>query len=248
MELPAAKRVDFSTGITVGNSIRIIYFPNVTFFKNSYRTHYSGLVSDSEFVEYIYLPNLVQSEGPDGGYGNGLFINLPNCKIIRAPKLTTHTKSDSRQCAIGKLNNLVELDFSSYDGSFWDGSQTYPSFTECYKLLKFMVKVRRQNTLSVKYWYPSLAFNVYDDLVTDSFCNNNYEQFLYNFRTYIIDRLYDYTGSTKRYVYLHATTKSVVFGEDESGYANTYYMPGEQIDYVTSLNQKLTDINWGVGV
>ena len=75
----------------------------------------------------------------------------------------------------------------------------------------------------------------------------NIQQFLYNFRTYLIDRLFNYTGGSTHTLTLHSNAYNTVLGLDTEGYANTFHMPDEpSIDYVTSLNQKLTDINWGL--
>ena len=105
----------------------------------------------------------------------------------------------------------------------------------------------------------SLGFMQYDepsnaisklkiDLIEDpSICVNNLEQFLYNFRTYIINRLHDYKGGSKHTITLRKVVYNAVLGLDTEGYANTFHMPDEpNVDYVTSLNQKLTDINWGL--
>ena len=104
-------------------------------------------------------------------------------------------------------------------------------------------------SFGLRYWNPHNALNsALDTLIEDAdLFTNNLQQFLYNFRTYIINRLYNYKGGTKHIITLHTNVYNIVLGLDESGYANTFHMPDEpSIDYVTSLNQKLTDINWGL--
>ena len=101
-------------------------------------------------------------------------------------------------------------------------------------------------TIRLNSWYPTNALKAdSSDLVEDtSICSNNLEQFLYNFREYIIKRLA--TKSSKTYIYLHATTKSYILGEDESHYAQTWIVPGESDTYINTLNDELTTRNWGL--
>ena len=95
-------------------------------------------------------------------------------------------------------------------------------------------------------WYPINAIKTSSsDLVEDtSICSNNIEQFLYNFREYIVKRLA--VKSSKTYIYLHATTKSYILGEDDSHYAQTWIVPGESDTYLNTLNDELTARNWGL--
>lgn len=105
-----------------------------------------------------------------------------------------------------------------------------------------------QISISIKFnqWLPSYGFSTNSSSLVENpdLCSNNLEQFLYNFREYIVKRLA--TNSSKTYIYLHATTKSYILGTDESAYSSTWIVPGEDKTYLESLNEELANRNWGL--
>ena len=101
-------------------------------------------------------------------------------------------------------------------------------------------------SLDINLYNPTYCYytNV-DNLVEDtSICSNNLEQFLYNFREYIVKRLSPQTST--KYVYMNPTALSYVLGTDISQYAATWIVPGESDTYLTTLNTELTTRKWGL--
>ena len=117
-----------------------------------------------------------------------------------------------------------------------------PNANKSTSLIKIEIGDGFCSAVSFSYWCPSNALvSTISTLVEDSdICLNNLEQFLYNFREYIVKRLA--TVESKTYVYLHATTKSYILGE----YAQSWTVPGESETYYVSLNNELTNRNWGL--
>ena len=163
-------------------------------------------------------------------------IYCPNLSYIRTENNhygITYILSCSKlkKFIIGKVTTFYNVKFSSYN-------LIHLEFGEDIEI-----------NIDLRYWNPVNCINkeLTDLIENPQLFNNNIEQFLYNFRVYIIDKFHSYYGGTKHTLTLLKKYYDIVLGLDTEGYANTFHMPDEpSIDYVTSLNQKLTDINWGL--
>ena len=194
-------------------------------------------------IETLYIPNISTIECWNGGAfcaSNVTKIILPNVVYVKANNNNCiGTSCDNLHSII--FGNLLEYGNPLFAKSGWYGCDII-HFEVCYigGSLKISLNMSRISSST------KVLSTTSNDLVEDNFCNNNMEQFLYNFRTYIIERLYDYSGGTKHNVTLNTSWYKSILGQDSTGYANTFHMPNEDIDYVTSLNNKLLEINWGL--
>ena len=187
----------------------------------------ASIAQDCTALKEVYAPNLtemtMQNNGASGIVSNSSCTTLRTVVLGRIEKLNPIYLFD-RYNKI-KIYNMIHFEIG-HDSLFPNG-------------------------VSLISWIIDGAITDINNknLIEDtSICVNNFEQFLYNFRYYFIDRLYVRSNSTKQYVYLDSSVYKAVLGTDSTGYANTFYMHGESIDYVASLNQKLTDINWGLAI
>ena len=175
---------------------------------------------------------------------SGFVLNCPNLDYIYIPKCTSMvygnfiSGSNPTKIVFGTLTEF-------YTNNGYNGYTNMGN-----KIIHFEICAdggKLKNSLSFIRWVPSALPLFESSLVEDTdICSNNLEQFLYNFRTYIIDRVFNYSSGSKHTITLHSIVYNIVLGLDETSYASTFHMPNEDIDYVTSLNQKLSSINWGL--
>ena len=127
----------------------------------------------------------------------------------------------------------------TFTGS-WTGAKNFMINNN--NLIRIEIGIGSKPSMDLSLHNPTNAYlTSSSSLVEDTdICSNNLEQFLYNFREYIVKRLA--TNSSKTYIYLHATTKSYILGE----YAQSWTVPGESETYYISLNDELTNRNWGL--
>ena len=190
-------------------------------------------------ADTIYLPNFEYIDY----IGNCTAIGGPNLEKFIAPKFrainrtagwpTLFDTPNIKYVSIGQPNSVMQ-----------QASSSQYLFRGNNNLIK--VELRLTQSTKLAYWNPINAFTLDTSLVEDSFCHNNIEQFLYNFRTCIIDNLINRNETSKLTITLHQNVFNIVLGLDETSYASTFHMPNEDIDYVTSLNNKLSEINWGL--
>ena len=181
--------------------------------------------------------------GGDSRY-SGFVLNCPNLEYIYIPNCTSMTFGNFISGA-----NPIKITFGTL--TEFTTNNGYGGYTNIgNRIIHFEICAdggKLKNSLSFIRWVPS-AIQSFDTNFVENpeICSNNIEQFLYNFRTYIIDRLFDYSSGSKRTITLHSSVYNIVLGLDETEYASTFHMPNEDIDYVTSLNNKLAEINWGL--
>ena len=127
----------------------------------------------------------------------------------------------------------------TFTGS-WTGANNFMINNN--NLIRIEIGIDSKPSMNLSLHNPTNAYLISSSsLVEDTdVCANNLEQFLYNFREYIVKRLA--VKSAKTYIYLHATTKSYILGE----YAQSWTVPGESETYYVSLNNELTNTNWGL--
>ena len=180
----------------------------------------------------------------------GLVMNCPNLEILEFPLIEKfpplNAGNDYSGCGISECTSLRICKMPKMNYGLLNDSGNFV-FRNSFDLIHVEIGAY-YNSFYLKQWNPVKALNSSSSsLVEDTdICSNNLEQFLYNFRTYIIDRVFDYSSGSKHTITLHSSVYKVVLGTDTTGYANTFHMPNEDIDYVTSLNQKLSSINWGL--
>ena len=223
----------------------IITFPSLKYTK--YVSNLCGFMLNC-YMKELYLPNLSQA---DCYGGNGvLFHSMPNVEIIYCPNMEyTGTYINEYEKVCGFAYNCPKLRYVCL-GNLKGGRNIFGlGFNYCKSLIRLEIGEGTAINLPLYLWYPTDAIDRNSDNLVENadLFNDNLEQFLYNFRMYIINKVYNYTGGSRHTITLRKVIYNLVLGLDESGYANTFHMPDEpSIDYVTSLNQKLTDINWGL--
>ena len=231
--------------------------------------HNANLAYNCTSIEEIYLPKFVSCLFYGNfGYNNGYIVGCTALKYISAPNMISyeHRKgSSSFEGFVSNSINLISANFPSLSiicplpgyetcafivnanklrtlklGSLTENIQNIVYSTN--SLIHLEIGENSNCNIRLAYWNPinaldSSSSSLVED--TDMF-SNNLEQFLYNFREYIVKRLA--TNSSKTYIYLHATTKSYILGE----YAQSWTVPGESETYYVSLNNELTNRNWGL--
>ena len=198
----------------------------------------------------IYLPYL---ERVNNSWGAIAFSNLPLLEEFIAPNLNSifvdgaHSLLSNcpniRKIVLGEIFNKIEI-WGITKNTFNDIIANNHN-----NLIHVEIGANGVDTYKPLQWETYIPNNAIvrnkSNLVEDtSICSNNLEQFLYNFREYVIKRLS--IQSSKTYIYLHVTTKSYILGEDDSHYAQTWIVPGESDTYLNTLNDELTARNWGL--
>ena len=175
-----------------------------------------------------------------------LYDNCPKLTTVLLPKLTTFLGELSMVGIIGQQYGIRKLVLGKVGNMTSSANLCRYGTDPTYSLIRLEIGDGVEKSVNFQNWLPSQAFSITSsDLVEDSsVCSNNLEQFLYNFREYIVKRLA--TKSSKTYIYLHATTKSYILGEDDSHYAANWIVPGESDTYLNTLNDELTTRNWGL--
>lgn len=137
--------------------------------------YYLGIIGNCPLIEEIDLPSYRGADLRPGGEIYTGFRNNPNLRTI-------------------KFNGLI-------NGNFKD------QFNNAPKLIHFEISVGLNTNLNISGqhgdgWTPTMALRTdtdaedYIDLREDMTFANNLEQFLYNFQTYIADRVADRTGQS----------------------------------------------------
>jgi len=180
-------------------------FPNVKTLRCKFKNSTTDLIYSNKVIENLYLD---EYEGGarivgNGGYGYGV-------KNLYAPKMTWLNAAGGYTPSFG--NKLVHLYAPTWAG--WNGAATTSyGIVDCPDLVfaeigdwtdantsKYLfyncpnlIEVRlneQSHSLNLQSWNPTNALDAsLDTLVTDEDCQNNLEQFLKNFRTYIALRL-----------------------------------------------------------
>lgn len=206
-------------------NIKSIYLPSLVYMTNNVGVDTFGgskiIASGCTSIEEIILPNLIEfSSNPNGAGGVYYGSSTTLRKVVLGPLEIVNPVYLFDNWSPGVLSNIMH----------------------------FEVGVDTKANFSIIHIVPVDPIdNTKTNMIEDTFCLNNLEQFLYNFRTYVIDRLYNYTGGTKHYIYVSSVVKNTLFGETDDEYAKSYNMPDESVDYVTSIYTKLGEINWGIG-
>ena len=222
MSLPELEIIDLigydSVSLIKGNSPQIVIFPSLKKILSTKQTGYGAeIIRDSNTTKSI------------------IFGCLSEIRLSRYTE--AYTPYFSNQGLLNKLifNETITI-FNGMEYMLLNSKYC------CHLEFGHGMKI----TIRLNSWYPTNALKTdSSDLVEDaSICSNNLEQFLYNFREYIVKRLS--IMSSKTYIYLHATTKSYILGTDESAYASTWIVPLESDTYLNTLNDELTARNWGL--
>lgn len=153
--------------------LKKVYLPKLIGFTRPYLYH--GIIANCPLIEEIDLPSYIGGDLQSGAESGTGFRNNTNLRTI-------------------KFNGLV-------NGNFQD------QFNNAPKLIHFEISVGLNTHLNVssRYgdgWTPTMALRNdttaedYVDLREDMAFASNLEQFLYNFQTYIADRVADRTGQS----------------------------------------------------
>ena len=223
-------------------SIEEIYLPKfVSYWSNgNFGSDNGGYIVRCKALKYISAPNMISYEHRYGSSNFLGFITHSNSLISAIfPSLSIIcplTNSGSACAFIVDANNLRILKL----GSLIENTKDIVYSTN--SLVHLEIGGNSNCNIRLAYWNPINALDSSSSsLVEDTdICSNNLEQFLYNFREYIVKRLA--VKSAKTYIYLHATTKSFILGD----YAQSWTVSGESDTYYVSLNNELTNRNWGL--
>ena len=140
-------------------------------------------------------------KGQQGKYENRCyhFRNCPNVECIK----------------VGKLTSFNSINFMAYSSNKDD---TYIVFQ---RLVKFEIGQCTAISLNLTYWNPSVALDASrTDLIEEgSTAQNNLQQFLQNFKTYIAERLTD-KGTGLTLTLSQEVRNAIHAAEDEYGIEN----------------------------
>ena len=153
--------------------LKKVYLPKLKWFTRS--SLYLGIITNCPLIEEIDLPSYTGGNLNAGGEIGTGFRNNPNLRTI-------------------KFNGLINGNFKN-------------SFHNAPNLIHFEISVGLNTNLDISSqygdgWTPTMAFRTdttaedYIDLRENTSFANNLEQFLYNFQTYIADRVADRSGTT----------------------------------------------------
>lgn len=227
----AAERPTFIYGC---NNVEEMTFPKLQKVNSgfSYDDYNSGFfISNCENLKRLYFPELIEFRplaGSTMGYGS-LVHTCINLEELHMPKWNGY--SGWRFCRRAPQVRWIELGHIEYVVPTLYSDTSYPLLS-CVRLIKLEIKGANVNLLFHGY-KPTMALRTdvdaedYEDLKEDMSFNNNLEQFLYNFKTYIAERLDSRVG-------LKALTLNVC---------------QEVFDVLTSeITKIITDKNWNIAV
>lgn len=243
MDLPA---LEYSSGISVGGTGKtgmsgIFIVPNLKTITWTYGYASSaGIVEGEDNLVELHFPELQFYTKVDF-FWITFAKNCKNLEVLYVPKLTkffyTYTILSCPKCR--------KIVYGSCDSAY--SVYGYGDFvgSECLTHMEFGHDTTIEPHLVN--WNPTEALlTTSTNLIEDKdICSNNLEQFLYNFREYILKRLKNiYTN--KIYVYLHQNVKQYILGEDDEAYAASWTVPGENVTYYVSIQNILIDKNIGI--
>ena len=220
-------------------NLKYIYMPNWVSCTGGIRYH---LFEDLPSVEIINLPSFTTMNGDCCDIFGG---SLPSLRELYLPKLARLLSIGGfdRGDKTGTLMNCPELRkfitgnwaYINYRyGGVNDGTQytvVPPSvrggiFKNSPKLIHLEITGSTRD-IYLNYWNPTMALRTdttaedYEDLREDTAFANNLEQFLYNFKTYIADRIDDRTSTTALKIVVSAAIYSAISEETTYGILDT---------------------------
>ena len=157
-------------------------------------------------IEEVEFPKLKEIRNPNYlGLSWYVFSNCPKLKKASFPVLTSLSKSNRPEYTdhyVGKCPLLQELRFplltTNWQSSNLVGSSSGTNFGyNCPNLILFEIGQGYNKSLYLAGWSPTMALRTdttaedYVDLREDMTLENNLQQFLLNFKTYIAERLTD---------------------------------------------------------
>lgn len=172
--------------------LKRVYLPKLIGYTRM-NNYYNGIIANCPLIEEIDLPSYIGGDlMPGGELGTG-FRNNPNLRTI-------------------KFNGLVNGNFIN-------------QFNNAPNLIHFEISVGLNTNLDISSqygdgWTPTMAFRTdttaedYIDLREDTSFANNLEQFLYNFQTYIADRVADRSGTTALTLTIETAVYNVLEAQD----------------------------------
>jgi hypothetical protein len=229
LELPELEeiqsRINYGvTGIKQFNNIKTLVLPKLKYL--SHGQYYTRKIKQLATCKSIIMPNFEEYIGENGDVG---IAECPLLEEIYAPNSTyLHSYANIgfiSQCP--SLKKIILGDVGMNCGISTTNSifnQSYNNGTNMPNLMHFEFGHNGQKieyNLGLSQWSPTMALRTdttaedYVDLREDITMANNLEQFLWNFQTYISDRLADRTGRTK----LTITLSAAVYGalEEQEG-------------------------------
>ena len=176
----------------------------------------NGSTANTTLKGTVNFANLEEYGRPNVDDQNGLIKNCPNVDTVLAEKLHSikhyaRNEGSWQWAVIGGMEGLKCIkfgDFDEYSGT-WAGGGNF--IINCPKLIDLRFK-SLSCSLNLKYWIP-------DETVLDG--GNNLQQFLKNFRSFIILRLANRKSTTALTLTLSAAVYNAVTGAD-SGWASMH--------------------------
>lgn len=166
----------------------------------------------NESLEEVYLPKIEKLE-----LVNGSDNSQKRCSFEGCPEL--------KKFIIGRWLLLrYRIGANNAAGSQIPGA--YGIFRFSPKLIHLEI-TGSERSMYLNYWNPTMALRTdttaedYEDLREDTTFANNLEQFLYNFKTYIADRIDDRTSTTALKIVVSAAIYSALSEETTYGILDT---------------------------
>lgn len=197
----------------------------------------NGSTANTTLKGTVNFANLEEYGRPNADGQNGLIKNCPNVDTVLAEKLHSikhyaRNEGDWQWAVIGGMAGLKCIkfgDFDEYSGT-WTGGGNF--IINCPKLIDLRFK-SLSCSLNLKYWIP-------DETVLDG--GDNLQQFLQNFRSFIVLRLANRKSTTALTLTLSANVYNAVTGAS-SGWASQHTLAELGI-----TDNDLTDLETELGI
>lgn len=191
IEMPYLEEVEAMSNVQLFSSenhhIKKVYLPLFLGFTKD--IYYIGIISQSNSLEELIMPKFCRIYGSGGTQSN---TDIRNNPILR-------------KVVFGKIEASK--------------GQPYNYFLGCPQMIHFEIGEGTDISINIAGWNPTTALmsdnseEGYVDLREDTKFANNLEQFLYNFKTYIAERVADRTGKTALTLTLSAAVYGVLTDE-----------------------------------
>ena len=202
---------------------------------NAGRGHGLGFMSDTD-IEEVEFPKLKEIRTHELGANNLSWFIFTRCSKLKKahfPVLTSlnyYNRGEYTDHYVGNCPLLEELRFplltTNWQSSNLAGTKSGTNFGyNCPNLILFEIGQGYKNSLYLAGWSPTMALRTdtdaedYVDLREDMTLENNLQQFISNFKTYIAERLTD-NGTGLTLTLSQEVRNAIHAAEDEYGIEN----------------------------